>query len=62
MTKKEIIEMLKDVNDNEKVTFVAEYTDRDGYPYDTSINIYKVVGGETKTVIGKYRIARIVKA
>lgn len=62
MTKKELVEMLKNVDDNEKITFVAEYTDRDGFPYDVPAGVYKVIGGETKTVTGEYGIMRIVKA
>ena len=62
MTKKELIEMLKDVNDNEEITFVTERIDRDGFPYDLPVNVYKVVGGETKTVTEKYGIERIIKA
>ena len=62
MTKKELIEMLKDVNDNEEITFVAERFDRDGFPYDATANVYKVIGGETKAITEKYGIRRIVKA
>ena len=62
MTKKELIEMLKNVNDNEKITFVADRIDRDGFPYDVPVRIYKVIGGETKTVTKEYGITRIVKA
>ena len=62
MTKKELIEMLNNVNDNEEITFVAELIDRDGFPYDVPVKVYKVIGGETKTVTEKYGITRIVKA
>ena len=62
MTKKELIEMLKNVNDNEEITFVVERMDRDGFPYDATADVYKVIGGETKTVTEKYGITRIVKA
>lgn len=62
MTKTELIEMLKNVNDDEEITFVTEYMDRDGFPYDVSVNIYKVIGGKTKTVTEKYGITRIIKA
>ena len=62
MTKKEFIEMMKNVNDNEEITFVVERIDRDGFPYDAPVNIYKVIGGETKTVTEKYGIERIIKA
>lgn len=62
MTKKELIEMMKNVNDNEELTFVADRIDRDGFPYDVPVNIYKVIGGETKTVTEEYGITRIVKA
>ena len=62
MTKRELIEMLKDVDNNAQITFVAERTDRDGYPCDEPVGVYKVIGGKTKTVTGKYGITRIVKA
>ena len=61
MTKKELLEMLKDVNDNEKITFVGINWDRDGFDYDQRVDVYKVIGGETKTVTEKYGIKRIVK-
>lgn len=47
MTKKELLKMLENVNDNEKVNFIIEKTDRDGYPYDTLVKV--------KAVCGKYR-------
>lgn len=62
MTKRELIEMLKNVDDNEVITFVTEELDRDGYPYDVAANIYKVIGGETEEVTEEYGITRIVKA
>lgn len=62
MTKKELIEMLKNVNDNEEITFVVNRIDRDGFPYDATANIYKVIGGEVKTVTETCGITRIVKA
>ena len=59
MTKLELMEMLKNVEDNDEITFVANESDRDGYPYDASIEIYKVLGGEVVTVRGKYGITRL---
>ena len=51
--------MLKNVDDNEELTFIKNNSDRDGYPYDTSVAIYKVLGGEVVTVRGKYGITRL---
>lgn len=65
MTKRELIEMLQDVNDNEEITFVTELRDRDGFPFDSTEKIYKVIGGATKTVTDiEYgvRVKRIYKA
>lgn len=59
MTKKELMEMLKNVADNEQINFVAEAYDRDGYPYDRVENIYKVVGNY-QVEIGEYDIKRVV--
>lgn len=71
MTKKELVEMLKDVGDDEELTFVKDYMDRDGFPYDVRVKIYKVIGGKTKFIkvdadheatTERYGILRIVKA
>lgn len=62
MTKRELVEMLENVNDNEEITFIADRMDRDGFPYDVPVSIYKVIGGETKTIFKEYGIMRIVKA
>lgn len=62
MTKRELMEMLKDVNDNEEITFVKNRYDRDGFPFDTEEDIYKVIGGTTKTVTEECGIKRIYKA
>ena len=62
MTKKELVEMLENVNDNEEITFVTSRTDREGFPYDDPVDIYKVIGGETKTIFKEYGIRKIVKA
>ena len=59
MTKKELIEMLANIEDNEKITFVTEGRDRDGYPYDTIIDVYKVLGANIKRVPCKYGITRL---
>ena len=62
MTKRELMEMLKDVNDNEEITFIKNRYDRDGFPFDTEEEIYKVIGGATKTVVEECGIKRIYKA
>jgi hypothetical protein len=59
MTKKELLEMLKDVPDDANLTFVESSSDRDGYPFDKGVKIYKVLGGEVVTVKGNYGIERL---
>lgn len=58
MTKLELMKMLENVNDNEKITFVVDGHDRDGYPEDHIVNVYKVLGGEVVRVRGEYDIHR----
>ena len=62
MTKKELIEMLNGVKDNEEITFVENLIDGGGFPYDGKVNIYKVIGGKTERITKEYGITRIVKA
>lgn len=59
MTKKELIEMLANIKENEQLTFVVEAQDRDGYPYDTTEKVYKVLGANVKKVRGAYGIIRL---
>jgi hypothetical protein len=47
---------------NAEITFVKNRYDRDGFPFDTEEDIYKVIGGTTKTVTEKCGIKRIYKA
>ena len=63
MKKAELIEMLKEIDDNEEIMFIEELIDRDGYPTDFINNkIYNVVGCEHyKEVREKYGIYRIKK-
>jgi hypothetical protein len=56
MTKLELMEMLKNVDDNAELTFVVSTLDRDGFPYDITARVYKVLGGEVVIVRGKYGI------
>jgi hypothetical protein len=58
MTKLELMEMLKNVDDNAELTFVVSDTDRDGYPEDRKVKVYKVLGGEVVRVRGEYGIER----
>ena len=58
MTKAELLNMIKNYDDNDELMFVIEKTDRDGYPYDTTANVYKIVTPNAKRVIEKYGIAR----
>lgn len=59
MTKKELIKMLANINENEELTFVLEKKDKDGYAYDTTEKIYKVLGAKVKKVRYDYGVMRI---
>lgn len=61
MTKKELIAMLNEVKDNEEITFIEERQDRDGFPYDGKVEIYKVLGGKIERVTKECGITRWVK-
>lgn len=58
MTKLELIKMLENVDNNAELTFVVDDRDRDGYPEDNKVNVYKVLGGEVVSVRGEYGIHR----
>ena len=58
MTKAELMKMIENVDDNAELTFVANTLDRDGFPYDITEKIYKVLGGEVVRVRGEYGITR----
>jgi hypothetical protein len=59
MTKKELIEMLTNIEENEELTFVVEERDREGYPYDAITKVYKVLGANVKKVRCDYGIIRL---
>ena len=59
MKKFELIKMLENVEDNAEITFVTQKEDRDGYPYDATVNVYKVLGGEIVRIEKDYGIIRI---
>lgn len=59
MTKLELMEMLKNVDDNATLTFVGKRSDRDGFPYDVEERVYKVLGGDIITVLGNYGITTL---
>lgn len=46
MTKKELLEMLKDVKDDEQIVFIEYYHDRDGWPAERWNTDIKKVRGE----------------
>jgi hypothetical protein len=50
MTKRELIEMVKNFNDNDEIIFVERTTDRDGYPEDTEKIVHRIVKKGTKKV------------
>lgn len=43
MTKRELMEMVKNFDDNDEILFVTREIDRDGYPEDVAQNVYKIV-------------------
>lgn len=50
MTKRELIEMVKNFNDNDEIVFVERATDRDGFPEDIEKTVHKIVKKGTKKV------------
>ena len=60
MLKKELLKMLENIGDNEKINFVSEKIDEEGYPQDRlEPDVYKVVGENYITEhvgFGIYRI------
>lgn len=51
MTKRELMEMLKNVDDNAEITFVQRsHNAYDLYGSDTTVEVYKVIGGEVATL------------
>lgn len=50
MTKRELMEMVKNFNDNDEILFVERTTDRDGFPEDVTKIINKIVKKGTKRV------------
>jgi hypothetical protein len=58
MTKKELMEMIAHLNDDDVVRFVVETYDRDGFPEDTIAKVYKVVGPKAERVTENYGITR----
>lgn len=59
MTKKELMKMLANIEENEELTFVVERTDRDGFPRDVKMDVYKVLGANVKIVYCEYGIMRL---
>lgn len=63
MTKRELIEMLKNIGDDEKINFVSEILDKDKYPQDQiEPKVYKVVGENyvrEHVGFGVYRIENV---
>lgn len=60
MLKKELLKMLEGIDDDEKINFVSEKIDEEGYPQDMlQPDVYKVVGENYTTEhvgFGVYRI------
>jgi hypothetical protein len=53
------MKMLEGVDDAAELTFVVNASDRDGFPCDTTANVYKILAGEVVTVKGAYGITRL---
>ncbi len=53
MTKLELMAMLEGIADDAEITFVESVRDRDGYPQDERVKVYKVLGGEVVSVRGE---------
>lgn len=53
MTKIELIKALENIDDNAEILFVSERYDRDGFPEDMEVNVYKVLDKRTATWVGK---------
>ena len=58
MKKYELIEMLKNIKDDEEIRFVVDGRDYEGYPKDELVNVYKVIGENAKKVRKEYGIKR----
>lgn len=59
MTKRELMEMIKDFDDNAVMMFVGEEQDREGFPYDREEKIYKVLDANRAELVRKeYGIKR----
>jgi len=58
MTKRELMEMVKNYADDAELMFIEDASDGDGYPYDKVVKIYKVVSTNTKRIRKEYGIER----
>ena len=54
MTKRELMAMIENFNDDDEMVFVTKTVDRDGYPEDRDVNVYKVVKKGTEKVRQMY--------
>lgn len=63
MTKRELLEMLKNIGDDEKINFVSEKPDKEGYAQDKlEPDVYKIVGEKyvkEHVGFGVYRIENV---
>ena len=50
MTKAELMKMIENFDENEELLFVCEISDRDGWPEDIPVAVYKVVTTKAKRI------------
>lgn len=59
ITKKDLMNMIKDFDDDAVLMFVGEDLDRDGFPYDITKAVYKVLDANRAELVKKdYGIKR----
>ena len=61
MTVAQIKEMIKDMNNNDKVKFVGTKYDRDGYPNDCFVDVNYIVTNKAKLVKDEYGCYQVVE-
>jgi len=60
MTKAELLKMVEKYNDNDELMFIEEYSDRDGFPAETTVEIDKIVRADAEYKRFEYGIYRYV--
>lgn len=60
MTKAELLKMVEKYNDNDKLMFIEEYSDRDGFPAERPIEVDKIVRAGAEKKRFEYGIYRYI--